>query len=107
MIKVKWVWDSKKRKMIKVMKISKDNQPIVVYARVVISGDDIEAEILGDVDEISLQEIRYEVTCPQCKTLTKIVGEIDKDVIRMSIPMFQCPDCHVEIPLVIRRGALK
>ena len=105
-LKEKWVWDPTKQEMVRVMAISKDESPITVYVEADIDESDgsIDATILEDTNPEVIGTVNYEVKCPQCKTTTKIVGELSENLFTMEHPIFKCPDCHVEIPLLIRKG---
>ena len=104
MLKEKWIWDRSKKKMIKVMAISKCGEPITMYIKPKDSmGGKIDGSVYEDIDEDVLAGITYEIDCPQCKSLTKIVGSMDRDVFEMKEPCFKCPDCHLEMPLVVKK----
>ena len=88
------------------MAISKSGEPITMYIK---PSDSANGKIDGsvydgeDVDEAVLAEITYEIDCPQCKSSTKIVGSMDNEVFKMKEPCFKCPDCHLEMPLVVKK----
>jgi hypothetical protein len=104
-LKEKWIWDPRIKKMVRVMAIVKSEEPMTVYVKAdVDSTNGIDATVLDDTDSEVLGAVNYEIKCPQCKTTTKIVGELQDNVFTMKDPLFACPDCHVEIPLLIRKG---
>ena len=92
--------------MVRVMAIVKGEEPITVYVKAEVdSTNGIDATVLDETNPEVLGSVNYEIKCPQCKTTTKIVGELQENVFSMDKPLFACPDCHVEIPLLIRKGA--
>ena len=104
MLREKWEWDTVLRKMVRVMAIQDEEDPITVYVEVdEKSNGAIDGMIVENLDDTSMSKIDYEVKCPQCKTTTKIIGHVDVDTLKN--PSFKCPDCHIEIPLLIRKGA--
>lgn len=108
MLREKWEWDTVLRKMVKVMAIQNEEDPITIYVQVDENEQNtLDGIIVDELNEELMSKINYEVKCPQCKTTTKIIGKVKvNDIETMNEPSFRCPDCHIEIPLLIRKGAL-
>ena len=91
--------------MIRVMVKAEDEDPITLFVQV--DDDELEGKVDGkiydEVDEDLIGSVTYEIECPQCKTITKIIGEMNNKVFSMKEPQFKCPDCHIEIPLMIKK----
>ena len=105
MLRERWEWDTVLRKMVKVMAIQKEEDPITIYVEIDEDSDgSLDGMIVEELDENLMSKIDYEVKCPQCNTTTKIIGRVNVNT--MNHPTFKCPDCHIEIPLLIRKGAL-
>ena len=77
MLREKWVWDTMLRKMVKVMAIEGQEDPMTIFVQVDNNVDNkIDGTIVEDLDDLILGEVHYEVKCPQCETTTKIVGNV-------------------------------
>ena len=106
MLREKWEWDTVLRKMVRVMAIQREEDPITIYVLIDEEQEDntLDGVIVNELNEELMSMINYEVKCPQCKTITKIIGDVKAE--KWSEPSFRCPDCHIEIQLLIRKGAL-
>ena len=108
MLREKWVWDTSLRRMVKVMAIEDGEDPMTIFVKVDNDASNkIDGTIIDELDDQLLGTVNYEIKCPQCQTTTKIIGNVEIPKIqKLKTPSFKCPDCHVEIPLLIRKGAV-